>query len=125
MDFKIIWADSALADLENICSYLSQRNPQAGYKIGRAILDHVAVLARFPLIGPTYPKGARGSLREVPSPPYRIFYDVDESRQGVEISTSGTAREGNLHSSLGQREPTASTERPHPATPPDIERIEA
>jgi hypothetical protein len=29
MDFKIIWADSALADLENICSYLSQATARA------------------------------------------------------------------------------------------------
>jgi plasmid stabilization system protein ParE len=85
MDFKIIWADSPLYDLEKICSYLSERDSEAAHRTGRAILDQVRVLARFPLIGPTYPQGARGTLREITCRPYRIFYGVDEYRESVEI----------------------------------------
>jgi plasmid stabilization system protein ParE len=65
MDFKVIWSDEAIADLHEICSYLAQHDPEAALRMGNGILDHVRILARFPFIGPTYPRGARGPLREI------------------------------------------------------------
>ena len=53
--------------------------------MGHGILDHVRILSSFPLIGPTYPRGARGSLREIVFRSYRIFYDVSEAARGVEV----------------------------------------
>jgi toxin ParE1/3/4 len=85
MDFKIIWSDAAIADLQEVCSYVAQHDPQAAGRIGRGILDHVRVLASFPFIGPTYPRGARGTLREIVFRSYRIFYDVSEKSRSVEI----------------------------------------
>ena len=85
MDFKVIWSDAAIADLHDICSYIAQDNPQAAQRMGRGILDHVRILASFPSIGPTYPRGARGSLREIVFRSYRIFYDVSEASRSVEI----------------------------------------
>ena len=85
MDFKVIWSDAAIADLHDICSYIGQDNPQAAQRMGRGILDHVRILASFPFIGPTYPRGARGSLREIVFRSYRIFYDVSEASRSVEF----------------------------------------
>ncbi len=85
MDFKIIWSDTAIVDLQDICSYVAQHDPQAARLIGRGILDHVGILASFPFIGPTYPRGARGTLREIVFRSYRIFYDVSEESLSVEI----------------------------------------
>lgn len=85
MDFKIIWSDAAIADLQEVCSYVAQHDPQAAARIGRGILDHVRVLASFPFIDPTYPRGARGTLREIVFRSYRIFYDVSEQSRSVEI----------------------------------------
>ena len=85
MDFKIIWSDAAIADLQEVCSYVAQHDPQAADRIGRSILAHVHVLASFPFIGPTYPRGARGTLREIVFRSYRIFYDVSEKSRSVEI----------------------------------------
>jgi len=85
MDFKIIWSDAAIADLQGVWSYVAQHDPQAADRIGRGILDHVRVLASFPFIGPTYPRGARGTLREIVFRSYRIFYDVSEESLSVEI----------------------------------------
>ena len=85
MDFKVIWSDGAIADLHDICSYIARHDPQAGQRMGRGILDHVRILASFPFIGPTYPRGSRGSLREIVFRSYRIFYDVSESPRSVEI----------------------------------------
>jgi toxin ParE1/3/4 len=85
MDFKIVWSDAAIADLQEVCSYVAQHDPQAAVRLGQGILDHVRVLASFPFIGPTYPRGARGTLREIVFRSYRIFYDVSEESHSVEI----------------------------------------
>ena len=61
MDFKIIWSGAAIADLQEICAYVAQDDPQVAFRLGRDILEHVRVLASFPFIGPTYPRGATGN----------------------------------------------------------------
>ena len=85
MDYKIIWSDTAIADLREICSYIAADHPSAADRVGRGILEHVGILASFPFIGPSYPRGSHGTLREITFRPYRIFYDVSESSQTVEI----------------------------------------
>ena len=85
MDFKVIWSEEAIADLHAICSYIAQRDPQAAHRVGRGLLDHVRMLSSFPFIGPPYPRGARGPLREIVFRPYRIFYDVSEPSRSVEV----------------------------------------
>jgi len=85
MDFKVIWSDAAIADLRDLCSYIAHRDPQAAHRIGRGILEYVRILGSFPFIGPAYPRGARGSLREIVFHSYRIFYDVSETSRSVEI----------------------------------------
>ena len=85
MDFKVTWSDAAIADLHDTCSYIARHNPQAAGRVGRGILDHVRILALFPFIGPTYPRGSRRTLREIVFRSYRIFYDFSESSRSVEI----------------------------------------
>jgi toxin ParE1/3/4 len=85
MDFKVIWSEAAIADLKEICSYVAQDNPEAACRLGRGILEHVRILSSFPFIGPQYPRGARGRLREIVFRSYRIFYDVSEEVRRVEI----------------------------------------
>lgn len=85
MDFKVIWSDAAIADLHDICSYVARHDLQAAQRMGRGILDHVRILATFPFIGPAYPRGSHGSLREIVFRSYRIFYDVAEVSHSVEI----------------------------------------
>ena len=85
MDFKVIWSDRAIADLERICSRIASDDPQAALRFGGGILDHVRVLGSFPMIGPTYPRGSHGPLREIVYRPYRIFYDVSEDARTVDI----------------------------------------
>lgn len=85
MDYKVIWSSAALADLEEICSYIAKNDPRAAYRMGQGILDHIRILGTFPMIGPAYPRGARGPLREIVFRSYRIFYDVSEAGRSVEI----------------------------------------
>ena len=85
MDFKVIWSEQAIADLHEVCSYIAQHNSDAALRTGYGLLEHVQILARFPFIGPAYPRGARGPLREIVFGPYRIFYDVLEETKQVNI----------------------------------------
>ena len=85
MDFKIIWSDEAIADLRGICTYTARNNPEAAEQIGNGILDHALILASFPFIGPPYPRGANGPLREIVFRSFRIFYVVSEEPRRVEI----------------------------------------
>ena len=85
MDFKVIWADSAIADLKEICDYISRDNPPASEKIGRGILNHVRILETFPLIGPAYPRRSGGAIREIVYDNYRIFYEVTETSKVVHV----------------------------------------
>lgn len=85
MGYKVIWSDAAIADLHDICSYIAQDNPRAAERVGLGILDHVRILAAFPFIGPAYPRGTPGPLREIVFRPYRIFHDVSEESRQVQI----------------------------------------
>ena len=85
MEFKVVWSEAAIADLHEICSYIARDNPEAALRMGQGILAHVQILARFPLIGPTYPRGAQGPLRQIVFRSYRIFYDVFEESHRVDI----------------------------------------
>lgn len=85
MDFQVIWSDGAITDLQDICAYIARDNPEAALRMGNGILDHVSILTKFPFIGPAYPRGAQGPLREIVFRSYRIFYDVSEESRRVEI----------------------------------------
>lgn len=65
MDFRVIWTDSAIADLKETCDYISQDDPAAAEMTGRGILNHVRILEAFPLIGPAYPRRSDGAIREI------------------------------------------------------------
>jgi addiction module RelE/StbE family toxin len=85
MDFKVIWSESAISDLKDICGYISRDNPAASEKIGRGILSHVKILETFPFIGPAYPRGSSGTIREIVYGNYRIFYEVIQNDATVDL----------------------------------------
>ena len=83
MDFKVIWTESAIADLKDICEFISADNPAAAEKVGRGILDHARILETFPFIGPAYPRRSRGAIREIVYRNFRIFYEVTDKPKRV------------------------------------------
>ncbi len=98
MEFKIIWTEPALADLEAIRDYIATANPEAAERIGWDIIRHVELLGSFPHIGPIYPRGSKGTTREIISGNYRIFYRVIEPQKEVQVLTiwHGARDEPNL-----------------------------
>lgn len=85
MDFKIVWTESAISDLEQICQYISSDDRDAAQRVGRGILDHVKILETFPFIGPAYPRGSSGAVREIVYHKYRIFHEVSENPNEIHI----------------------------------------
>ena len=85
MDFKVIWTESAIADLRDLCDYIARDNPQASEKTGRGILNHVKILETFPFIGPAYPRGSSGMIREIVYGNYRIFYEIAQETKAVDV----------------------------------------
>ena len=78
--YRVIWTRLALADLDALTRFIAADNPIAAERIGHGILEHTQLLIRFPFIGPTYPHGSRGPVREIVfRRTYRIFYSVSES----------------------------------------------
>ncbi len=87
MDWEVIWTDPAAAELEQIVRTAASNNSIAAESLRVELLDSVEVLARFPLIGPTYERDRTGRTREILCRRYRIFYRIVEDRQRVEILT--------------------------------------
>lgn len=85
MEFKVVWSESAIADLKNVAAHIAQNNPSAAERMGNGIIDHVQIRASFPFIGPAYPRGSEGRLREIVFRSFRIFYDVSEESLSVEV----------------------------------------
>jgi|SRR6266496_6061239 len=99
MDFKIIWSDSAVNDLKEICAYISRDNPEAAARVGRGILHHVKILETFPFVGPPYPRRSTGTIREIVFGKYRIFYEIASGSNAVYLLRvwHGARGEPDLH----------------------------
>jgi len=48
MDFKVLIADSAIADLKQIVEFVAEDNPEAAIRLGEKLLGHALGLATFP-----------------------------------------------------------------------------
>jgi plasmid stabilization system protein ParE len=55
-----------------VVRYITQDNPEAAVRIGNALIDRVAILENFPLIGAPYPR--HPGVRKLVSRPYVIYY---------------------------------------------------
>ena len=48
MDFKVLIADSAIADLKQIVEFVAEDNSEAAIRLGKKLLGHALSLATFP-----------------------------------------------------------------------------
>jgi plasmid stabilization system protein ParE len=55
MGCKIIFSPQAISDLESAVRFIARHNPEAAMRVGDALIERVAVLENFPLIGLPYP----------------------------------------------------------------------
>lgn len=85
MDWEVIWAESALADVEAAVRYAARHSEEAAESLRSALFDAVGVLARFPEIGAVYEADESGRTREIVCRQYRIFYRPRAIDQRVDV----------------------------------------
>jgi len=83
MGFKVLIADSAVADLKEIVEFVAQDNPEAAIRLGEKLVTYASRLATMPERFPFHDK-QRG-IRKMPLPPFLIFYVCDEAASVVNI----------------------------------------
>jgi toxin ParE1/3/4 len=83
---RITFTPRALADLDEIASYLNARNPQGAVRVRTAILDTFQKLAQFPRIGrlQTVETVRKIGVRNYP---YLIYYSVDATAAEIIVLT--------------------------------------
>ena len=98
MGCKIIFSPQAITDLEAAVKFIAEENPEAAVHVGSALIDRVAILENFPLLGSVYSK--RPGVRKLVSRPYLIFYRFRERENVVDILRywHGAQREPDLRS---------------------------
>ena len=80
MAAKIIWAPSALSDLEAITAYAAADNLSAALAVGAQLIETVEQAGAFPRMGRFFRKPGQFEHRELVSGKYRLIYRYDESR---------------------------------------------
>ena len=85
---KVLWTDSALAQLQAIHDYLAQTSPEYALRIVDRLTKRSIQIARFPFSGRMVPEFELNEVREVIEEPYRIVY-FDQFRGGQDRSFGG------------------------------------
>ncbi len=83
MGCKIVFSPQAIADLEAAVRFIAKDNPDAAFRLGRALIDRVVILENFPLIGSPCLK--RPGVRKLVSRPYVIYYRLRLEENCVDI----------------------------------------
>ena len=85
MDYKVIWDEEAIVELGQAVRFIASYNPGAARKTGETILKKAGNLGTFPHLGKIFSKLNRDDVREIPVPPYRIFYHIKDAGHTVRI----------------------------------------
>lgn len=95
---KVLWTDSALAQLQTIHDYLAQTSPEYARRIIDRLTKRSIQIAQFPLSGRMVSEYELSEVREVIEGSYRIIYLIDPEAQKAEVL-------GVIHSSREPRKP--------------------
>jgi plasmid stabilization system protein ParE len=83
MDFKVLIAESAIADLKEIVGFVAQDDSEAAIRLGNKLVAHALSLATLPQRFGFHDQ--KRGIRKMPLPPFLIFYTCDETRAVVNI----------------------------------------
>ena len=81
---EIRWSAPAAEDLENICAWIDQDNPEAARRVARIIYEGCAQLMDFPNMGRASSRMSGRRELAFPPLPYIAVYQIKEAC--VEIS---------------------------------------
>ncbi|MBC2604452.1 type II toxin-antitoxin system RelE/ParE family toxin [Pelagicoccus albus] len=75
---RVIWAETALRDLESIAEYIELEDPTAAKRVVRRVFEKTDQLIDFPESG-SVPKLLRGTpYRRLISKPVLIYYRIED-----------------------------------------------
>ena len=83
MDFKVLIADSAIADLKEIVEFVAEDNPEAATRLGEKLLAHALSLATLPERFSFHDR--RRGIGKMPVSPFLIYYRFYEQVSVVNI----------------------------------------
>lgn len=76
---KIVWAEPALINLDEIAEYIALDKPQAARKLVQSVFDNTDKLKDHPRIGRKAPELENSVYRELIVGPCRVFYRSDKN----------------------------------------------
>jgi toxin ParE1/3/4 len=82
---KVLWTESALAQLQAVHDYLAQTSPEYALRIIDRLTKRSIQIAQFPFSGRMVPEYELNEIREVIEGPYRIVYLIALEQQKVEV----------------------------------------
>jgi plasmid stabilization system protein ParE len=85
MEYRIIWSGPAQRALDQIIEKVARDYPSAASRLQQRIVRKIDLLASSPFLGSVYPPGSGSVARETREGSYRVFYQVNVSKQQVEI----------------------------------------
>ena len=80
MAAKIIWAPSALTDLQEITAHIAADNRSAALALGAWFVETGEQAGAFPRLGKIFRKAGAFEHRELIAGNYRLIYRYDEPR---------------------------------------------
>jgi len=83
MDFKILYHEDALADLEEIFEWSREKHPQTTEQFANDLFEHIELLQALPYIGA--PIKEHPQLKRLLHSPLYVYYRLDENRGAIEI----------------------------------------
>lgn len=83
MDFKLLYTDPALADLEAVMRWSWDIHPATSERFADSLLNHIDLLKEFPYVGA--PVRGHPGVRQLVHSPLRVYYRVDRERDIIEI----------------------------------------
>jgi len=86
---QVIWAPSALKDVEYIAEYVARDSPDQAAIFVTRILEAADRLADFPLSGRIIPEMADAHRREIIAGSFRIMYRIEEGAVWVSAVVHG------------------------------------
>lgn len=94
MDFKVIFKETFVADLERIIKLIAVHNPQAAQKLGLMIIQAGENLSFFPERHPKV-RQRPGIRRFVVKKYFKVFYRIQHELRIVEILRCWDGRRGS------------------------------
>lgn len=95
MEFKVVFTEPFLADLEQIVKWIARHNPTAARRLGDAIVRLAEELSFFPERHPRV-RQRPGIRRFLVGKHFKVFYRVRSETKTVEILRCWDGRRGSV-----------------------------